>query len=62
MSNELKPCPFCGGEPTEEVNLVLPYEIELYKIKCENKKCTILPSTTAYKKEDAIKAWNTRKG
>ena len=53
--NELKPCPFCGGEA--EFNK-WPHKNPYYYIKCKN-NC----HENAYPtKEEAIQAWNTRKG
>jgi len=57
MSEQLKPCPFCGGEATISImsygNVVL----------CENYSLARCPQKVVY--EDmgvtpAIKAWNTR--
>lgn len=45
--NELKPCPFCGGD-AEFANGVF-WGCELFKVRCGNKdKCLILPETGVY--------------
>ena len=61
MSEKLKPCPFCGGEA--EMQITILYNLKansLHFIHCG--KCW--SSTFQYfsKKEEAIKAWNTRVG
>lgn len=51
MSDELKPCPFCGEEA--EVR----YQSNLYGVRC--KKC--LATVAAFDTEaEAIEAWNQR--
>ena len=52
---ELKPCPFCGGEP--EI-IRLKYNCRrYYKISC--KKCNIRQYRKR-KKHEAVSEWNTR--
>ena len=51
MTNELKPCPFCGGEA--EYGLTMAGE-EVYCTNCG----AAMPRTTT--KDAAIEAWNTR--
>ena len=53
MSDKLKPCPFCGGEP-----YIKQYkDFYLYKVICEN--CYI--ETGGWReKRNAVKAWNRR--
>ena len=60
--NELKPCPFCGGEPSTGF---IDYEgdtwVGKHEVSCFNNKCVVQPNTDSYEtEEDAIKAWNTR--
>lgn len=60
MSDELKPCPFCGGVPTVKQAGATRYwwvgcEIHL---EPESKGCGI--SHSSYNKQDAIEKWNTR--
>lgn len=50
MSNELKPCPFCGGE----ARLIGHYP---YSITCCNCRATTVICNTP---DDAIDAWNGR--
>lgn len=58
MSNDLKPCPFCGGEAELKCNTEMGGT--QYQVKC--KQC---PTTVGrfwfWKSEDAIEAWNARK-
>lgn len=57
--DELKPCPFCGGEskgPTwERVAIPRPYD-RRYGITCAKCGLRLLGNT----KESVIKAWNNR--
>lgn len=57
MQNELKPCPFCGGEVTVDYNSYT----KVYSIGCGNAGCACnvgtLPCKTA---EKAIEIWNRR--
>ena len=57
MSDELKPCPFCGGEAQVQHD----YERGEYRVLCFGDKCNLVPSTFFFeKKSRAISAWNTR--
>lgn len=53
MNEELKPCPFCGGKAMSH-----PYSKDDFTIYCKDCKAEI----GWREKEEAIKAWNTRKG
>lgn len=63
---DLKPCPFCGGEPEmvyAPINMAI--NIPCFGVAC--KKCRILIGTTKHgvtdfyrSKEDAAEAWNRR--
>lgn len=54
MSEELKPCPFCGGKAR------LQRIGESYYVVCDG-YCKIKPTTWDYSvKEKAIKEWNSR--
>lgn len=55
MSDELKPCPFCGGKA--ETNLLLGN----YCITCTRCMGAIFPAR-GMTKEEAIEAWNRRAG
>lgn len=56
MTDELKPCPFCGGEAKIE-----RYDSSLTYVKCANSKCPVDPCTMSCRsREQAIKIWNTR--
>ena len=64
LTEELKPCPFCGG-----TDLFIPeYEkcLGAMRIKCRNRECRAIgpryyeKGKTAYIREEAIKAWNRR--
>lgn len=60
MSDELKPCPFCGGEAVLEIDhdTIQPdAPIDWKRVRCNN--CNI--RTTWRKSEaEAIEAWNRR--
>lgn len=54
---ELKPCPFCGGEP-EKRNTKSFSEWYGFYYACG---CELAPTTALYRdKEQALKAWNKR--
>lgn len=55
MPNELKPCPFCGGEAT--LYRVPNTPMVLYGVKCEKCDCRIHPRVL---RKDAVYAWNRR--
>jgi len=57
MSDELKPCPFCGVKPMrhEDDNHSTALEIE-----CVNEICPTKPSLWGKTEAEAIAAWNTR--
>lgn len=61
MSNELKPCPFCGGEAKILIHtfhaLPLPSNVQVGCTKCG---CRTDPWYGT--KREAIDAWNTRTG
>ena len=54
MNNELKACPFCGGE-AELIQCI--HNKRLWYVECPDKDC---PSWEVGGKKKAIKAWNTR--
>ncbi len=56
MSEELKPCPFCG-KPAYMADHDCGWMVE-----CINEKCHIQPMTrdAFHREAEAIKAWNTR--
>lgn len=56
--DELKPCPFCGGEPKLQ-----GFKIngkQEYSITCENEGCGVTVHAGIDKLELVIAAWNTR--
>lgn len=59
MSNELKPCPFCGGEA--ELRKWRRW-LDFQKVMCINRDCIIYHADDKwYKTEaEAIEAWNRR--
>ena len=68
---EMKLCPFCGREPALQVdkrypkwtkNTALP--VDGYTVVCNTRECPIYhaDNTWFFSKEEAIKAWNDRKG
>lgn len=54
MADELKPCPFCGGEAE------LEQVCEDWHINCENFKCPATSFVIKSSVQKAIEAWNTR--
>lgn len=59
--NELKCCPFCGGEAKicNGSNVIVGNQ---FLIRCKEINCTIRPKTDWHTSlEEAIKHWNTRK-
>jgi hypothetical protein len=60
MSDELKPCPFCGKSPASEWHSCKGATLEL---GCANPDCPMMNVDTGLlKPEAAKKAWNTRIG
>lgn len=64
MSDELKPCPFCGGQPKIEPKNPERDGDDFTRIVCSRKEGhAAFASTTMYgenHKQKAITAWNTR--
>lgn len=62
---KLLPCPFCGAKA--RINDVTKmsgifFEFIEYYVECSNQKtCGVGPFTHILSKDEAIKAWNTRK-
>lgn len=56
----LKPCPFCGGNPT----LVSENAFEdgtVWQIYCSNDDCPVQPATTgSFFQDETLSDWNTR--
>jgi Lar family restriction alleviation protein len=59
MSDDLKPCPFCGTNPLIQVYDDLNRQIS-YVIECNNYDCHAMPEVGSDRKEQAIAAWNIR--
>ena len=59
MMNDLKPCPFCGGEAKlRETNIA---NMTFYVVYCANKYWQVNPATEHRRmRPDAIEAWNRR--
>ena len=57
--SELKPCPFCGGKATRQVN-TLSHGGVTYETGCDNVGCLVLPSAMQLGKSYADNNWNTR--
>ena len=59
MTNEIKPCPFCGDEAhIEDGRNDRPWLVE-----CPNRDCHVQPFMDhADTRSQAVKAWNTRAG
>ncbi len=52
-NNELKPCPFCGGEAELE-----SFATDIYFVKC--KMCGAIVKAKSWGKDEIIKTWNRR--
>jgi hypothetical protein len=57
MSDDLKPCPFCGGEASKipDANHSTGWEVGCYSGKCD-----VEPHIWAVHLETAVTQWNTR--
>ena len=57
MSDDLKPCPFCGGEPFsfEDYGHSTAWEVG-----CSNSQCRVEPHVWEKTKDEALASWNTR--
>lgn len=62
MADELKPCPFCGGQPImrrEEPMLPNGQRDSLYYVECEARECQVR-TLSWYPERAAIQSWNRR--
>ncbi len=59
MPNELKPCPFCGGEAELYITKHIPSGFE-YTPRCKNKSCCGRQTKKYLVKETAVAMWNRR--
>lgn len=57
MSDELEPCPWCGGEVASFQD---SSHSTAWDIACFNEGCPVTPHVWAITEEKAIAAWNTR--
>lgn len=68
----LKPCPFCGGDPTIDISPLRGYDPEQeVEIGCWNKGCKVTTNVSVYTLlydsdvqkalEEAVRIWNERK-
>lgn len=63
MTDELKPCPFCGEAPElGSISVNVPGGDRNYFVECNNLACCIRPHTILMPKSNAIAVWNTRAG
>jgi Lar family restriction alleviation protein len=60
--NEMKPCPFCGGEPMIKLSIDNPPQYKIYHAcKKEGQSADIIINTNWYKSAiKAIEKWNER--
>ena len=57
MSDELKPCPFCGSTPKYLYNPAY----DVHCIWCPNKMCGVRPDVDSHvSKDQAVENWNKR--
>ena len=54
MTDELKPCPFCGGEAH------ISASSDGYGVECWNRRCIDMQMDELPTEAEAIDAWNTR--
>lgn len=55
MTNEIKPCPFCGEKPK------VVKDISVSWVVCDNENCMVYARTLLKKtRREAIETWNTR--
>lgn len=59
MTDRLKPCPFCGGKATVEVDTIGKGAF-LYSVVCDELDC-VAQRKYYMSREQAVKDWNTRK-
>lgn len=64
---KLKPCPFCGNEPTLQQDTRYPEELDdrpvkAYEVVCKTSGCIIYNCDNNYylSVDDAIEGWNWR--
>lgn len=56
MSEELKPCPFCGGKAE-----LTKFDDDSWDVVCDNENCNrVVMTTLTHTKERAIELWNNR--
>ena len=58
MADKLKPCPFCGGD-AGTIEVFAYGRVAGYFVSCEKCGCQLKSYTS---NQNAIKAWNKRKG
>ena len=56
MTDELKPCPFCGGEAEVRKFTETKFFVQCFFVQC--KSCLI--GTTFKSEHEAVKVWNRR--
>ena len=63
-SEEVKPCPFCGGEAklVKGIKYIDNKETSIWQYVCNNKDCLIYEGYARYQlsEEEALKAWTRR--
>lgn len=57
MNEELKPCPFCGGEA--EI-IIFSVEYGTVTVGCTNEECDITMGKAFFTDKEAIQHWNRR--
>lgn len=58
--NELKPCPFCGGEAVMETFAVAGEPTPRYRVRCQTEGCFAVTDWDNYSIRDAEERWNRR--
>jgi Lar family restriction alleviation protein len=57
MTDEMKPCPFCGGD---DIHLFQSKITEDWVIQCHGIGCWIRFTILASEKDEVVAAWNRR--
>lgn len=63
MSEQPKPCPWCGEVPDDKASWALDPKTppsEKFMLGCHNPRCPVRPTAYARTAKAAIRRWNTR--
>ena len=57
---QLKPCPFCGGEAVMETFTTSFEKHPRYRVRCTEKGCRVALDWDWFEGKEALEAWNRR--